>query len=144
METLANIYDFFVDTLGPGGVLLAVVLLVVGAVAKWKLFLKAGQPGLAAFIPVYDIFAALRMVGRPDWHIVLFLIPVYNIYFGFKLMVEIAQSFGKFSWVDYILVILFNIFYLFNLGLSYEEDYEGPVYGKPIEDLKVRHSQQLA
>jgi hypothetical protein len=144
METLSNIYNFFENTVGPGGILLIIFMLLIGAVAKWKLFLKADQPGLAAFIPIYDVIAALRMVGRPDKHILLFLIPVYNIFFAFKLLVEVAQSFGKFQKVDYFLVVLFNIFYMFNLGLSYEEEYEGPVYGKPIADLKIRHSQQLA
>ena len=144
METLSNIYSAIENTVGPGGILLIIFMLLIGIVAKWKLFLKADQPALAAFIPVYDVIAALRMVGRPDKHILLFLIPVYNIYFGFRLLVEVAQSFGKFQKVDYFLVVLFNIFYMFNLGLSYEEEYEGPVYGRPIEDLKIRHSQQLA
>ncbi|MFZ6051676.1 DUF5684 domain-containing protein [Halocola ammonii] len=144
METLSNIYNAFINTVGPGGVLLIIFMLLIGVVAKWKLFAKADQPALAAFIPIYDLIAALRMVGRPDKHILYFLIPVFNVFFGFKLLIEVAQSFGKFQKVDYFLVVLFNIFYMFNLGLSYEEEYEGPVYGKPIEDLKLRHSQQLA
>jgi len=36
--------------------------------------------------------------------------------------------------MDYILVILFNGFYILGLGLSYEDEYKGPVYGKTKED----------
>lgn len=141
MEILNTLFNDFYENFGPGGLLLLPFFLFIGAVAKWKLFVKADQPGIAAIIPIYDLLIALRMVGRPDWHIFLFLIPVFNIFLGFKLLIEIAQSFGKFSWIDYILVVLFNIFYVFNLGLAYNENYEGPVYGKDIAELKGRHTQ---
>lgn len=41
-----------------------------------------------------------------------------------------AQSFGKDHWLDHVLVIVFNAFYVLNLGLAYNEEYEGPVYEK--------------
>jgi hypothetical protein len=44
--------------------------------------------------------------------------------------VELAQSFGHYKIMDYAMVIIFNGFYVLNLGLSYNEKYKGPVYGK--------------
>jgi hypothetical protein len=38
---------------------LAVVALMIGAV--WKVFTKAGQPGWALFIPIYNIIVWLRI-----------------------------------------------------------------------------------
>jgi hypothetical protein len=78
------------------------------------------------------------MVGRPLWHAVFLLIPGFNIYFGFKLLIEIAQSFGKVSMIDAIFVCFFNVFYVLNLGLAYNELYYGPVYGVDVKDVLAR------
>lgn len=124
-----------------GIVFLVALLLLIGAVAKWRLFVKCNQPGLAAIVPIWDIVATLRIVGRPAWHIVFLLIPVFNVYFGFRLLIEVAQSFGKRDVIDYVFVIVFNLFYLLNLGLAYNEEYQGPVYGVSPEELKQRASR---
>jgi hypothetical protein len=59
-----------------------------------------------------------------------------------KVYIELCNSFGKTSLIDYILVILFNGFYILNLGLSYEAHYLGPVYGR--ESVKSGQQQQSA
>ncbi len=121
------------------GILVA-LLLLIGAVAKWRMFIKCKQPGLASIVPVWDVVVVLRIVGRPAWHILYFLIPVFNLYFGVRLLIEIAQSFGKRSIVDYILVVVFNLFYVLNLALAYNEMYYGPVYGVDKKELEARES----
>jgi hypothetical protein len=93
------------------------------------LFAKADQPWVAALVPVWNVVVVLKMVGRPVSHLAFFLVPFYNIYFFFRLCVELAQSFGKYSLIDYILVCVFNVFYVLNLALAYNEEYQGPVYG---------------
>ncbi len=127
------------------GILILVgLLLLIGAVAKWRMFLKCDQPGLAAIVPIWDVIVALRIVGRPASHFFLFFIPVFNIYFAFKLLIELAQSFGKNSVIDYIFVVVFNLFYLLNLGLAYNEEYHGPVYGVSADEKKARASRYAA
>lgn len=121
-----------------GIAILVALLLLIGAVAKWRMFLKCNQPGLAAIVPGWDLLVVLRIVGRPDSHFLYFFIPVFNIYFGFRLLIELAQSFGKTTVLDYIFVVIFNLFYLLNLGLAYNEEYYGPVYGLDPEELKAR------
>lgn len=122
----------------PGIFILLVFIIFIGAVGKAKLFAKAEQPWIAALVPVWDLFVVLKMVGRPAVHAVYLLIPGFNIYFGFKLLIEIAQSFGKTSMVDAILVCFFNVFYVLNLGLAYNEVYYGPVYGISLKDVQAR------
>jgi hypothetical protein len=56
----------------------------------------------------------------------------------FKLLIEIAQSFGKVSMIDAIFVCFFNVFYVLNLGLAYQESYYGPVYGISLKDVQAR------
>jgi hypothetical protein len=138
---LLSIISVIEEQFGAGVLLLVPFILFIGAVAKWKLFVKCDQPGYAAIIPGYDIIITLRIVGRPDWHILFFLIPVFNIYFAFKLIIELVQSFGHFSMVDYIMAIVFNVFYVLNMGLAYNEVYCGPVYRSGREAITARKAE---
>ncbi|MBW2509510.1 MAG: signal peptidase I, partial [Deltaproteobacteria bacterium] len=60
----------------------------------WKIFEKAGKPGWAAIIPIYNIVVLLEIVGRPVWWILLLLIPIVNIVVGFLLALDLSRSFG--------------------------------------------------
>jgi hypothetical protein len=119
-------------------------LLVIGAVAKWRMFVKCDQPGIAAIVPVWDLIVTLRIVGRPASHVWLFLIPVFNIYMVVKLMIELVQSFGKYSALEYALAIVIAPLYFLNLGLAYNEVYYGPVYGMNHEEMVNRAAPSLA
>ncbi|MBK8614963.1 MAG: signal peptidase I [Flavobacteriales bacterium] len=139
MELLQNIhhqlYNLFGDALYYGLALLAVVAIM----AQWKLYEKAGQPGIAAIVPVWNFIVFLKIVGRPASHLWLFFIPVFGqLYMLPKVWIEIAQSFGKTTMMDYVLVILFNGIYILNLGLSYDTRYMGPVHGKPMAPPPAR------
>jgi len=114
-------------------VVLIVFLGAIAACGAARLYAKAGQPFWHALIPGLNMVALMRIVGRPESHALWLLVPVANLYFLAKWMVELAQSFGKHHWLDHVLVILFNAFYVLNLGLAYNEEYEGPVYTKETE-----------
>src|SRR5207245_3580957 len=73
------------------GLLIALLLIV----AMWKVFTKAGQPGWASIIPIYNLYIWCKMVGRPGWWIILLLIPFVNIIVGIILCIDMAKSFGK-------------------------------------------------
>lgn len=122
--------DFF-DTFNlDGGVALGTLFITLIALAgNWRLFVKCNQPGWAVIVPGYNVVVAMRIIGRPASHALFFLIPVYNLYFFFRTILELANTFGKESTLDYALASVFNVFYILNLGLSEEEEYQGPVYG---------------
>ncbi|MCG2790922.1 MAG: DUF5684 domain-containing protein, partial [Actinomycetia bacterium] len=44
----------------------------------WKIFTKAGKPGWAAIIPIYNTLVQLEILGRPWWWLLLMFIPVVN------------------------------------------------------------------
>ena len=71
----------------------------------------------------------MKVIGRPAWHAFLFFTPAI-LYLLPKTIIELAQSFGKRTTTDYILALVFNVFYILNLGLSYDEEYKGPSYQK--------------
>lgn len=113
-----------------------ILFTAVGILAQWNLYEKCGLKGVACIVPVWNVIEFLKIMGRPAWHIVFFLIPVYNIYFIIKVYIELCNSFGRYSIGDYILVILLNGLYVLYLGLAEEEVYKGPVY-KQRMDMKA-------
>src|SRR5438045_3718978 len=94
MHVLAQSYG---DGSG-GGVGAGVVGVVVAAVyfaAGWRLFRKAGQPGWAMLIPIYNAIVLLKIAQKPVWWLVLFLIPIVNFLVYFTVVIGIAKAFGK-------------------------------------------------
>ncbi|MCK5665030.1 MAG: hypothetical protein KAI17_16175, partial [Thiotrichaceae bacterium] len=81
----------------------AVVLVML--VAMWKIFLKAGQPGWASIIPIYNTYVMLVIAGKPGWWLLLMFVPVVNIVVQIMMLVGIATNFGK--GVGYALGMIF-------------------------------------
>ena len=99
-----------------GGVVIGFLFVVLVALAgNWRLFVKSGQPG---------------------WSVV---VPGYNVFFFFETIMELAASFGKRSNLDFGLAAVFNIFYILNLGLSEDEEYQGPVFGQDLAEAQRPH-----
>jgi hypothetical protein len=83
---------------GGGGFFAAVIpiiLLVFFLIVGWRIFTKAGKPGWAVIIPIYNIIVFLEIVNRPLWWIILMLIPIVNFVVGIILIIDLAKSFGK-------------------------------------------------
>lgn len=98
----------------PPSPLLIVVYLVVIAIivaGMWKTFTKAGQPGWAAIVPIYNIVVLLEIAGRPVWWIVLFLIPCVNLIVSIIVMIDVAAKFGKSAGFGVGLALLGFIFF---------------------------------
>jgi hypothetical protein len=75
--------------------LFASLLSLIGLIGMWKSFAKAGQPGWAAIIPIYNAVVLLEMAGRPIWWILLLLIPGVNFVVIILVMIDLAARFGK-------------------------------------------------
>lgn len=80
---------------GAGILIFELVLLVVLAASFWKIFTKAGKPGWAAIVPIYNIIVFLEIVGKPTWWIILLLIPFVNIIIAIILVHRLSLSFGQ-------------------------------------------------
>jgi hypothetical protein len=105
------------------GFTIAIALLIIAG--YWALFRKAKQHGWAAIIPLYNIFVLLRVVKRPAWWVILYIIPVVDIVFHIIVMHDLAKSFGK--GIGYTMFLIFLPFFVLPvLGFG------GSVY-KPIK-----------
>ena len=54
--------------------LLTIVIVVIAGM--WKTFEKAGQPGWAAIIPIYNLYIMLKIAGKSGWWLLALLIPI--------------------------------------------------------------------
>lgn len=101
---------------------LAIVVLIIAGL--WKVFSKAGKPGWAAIIPIYNVIVMLEICGRPIWWIILFLIPCVNIVISLIVFIDLAKSFGKDA-VWGVLLWLFGFIFIPILGFG-SAQYVGP------------------
>lgn len=75
MEFFVDVFNWMYSKLGNQLWLVAVVVLFIGVVAQWRLYEKAKQPGVASIVPVWNLIAFLKIIGRPAWHISFIIIP---------------------------------------------------------------------
>jgi len=107
---------------------LAFMILMIAAC--WKIFTKAGQPGWAAIIPIYNWYVLCKIVGRPGWWVILLLIPFINFIIGIILCIDLAKSFGKGVGFGIGLILLGIIFFPI-LGFG-SAQYQGPAAGSLV------------
>ena len=89
-------------------VLAVSVLLATGT---WYMYEKAGEPGWASLIPIYNLIVMCRIGGKPGWWVVMMLlVPIANIVFIIMLLNAIAKNFGKGPGFTVGLVFLQQIF----------------------------------
>ena len=80
---------------GPGGSLVWLALLALTLAGLWKVFVKAGKPGWAAIVPVYNVIVLLEIGGKPVWWVVLFFIPLVNLVVLIIVWIEVVHRFGR-------------------------------------------------
>ncbi len=77
------------------GELISFAITIFLIVSMWKVFVKAGHPGWASIIPIYNIIIVLRIAQRQWWWILLMLIPLVNLVIVIIVMIDIAKAFGQ-------------------------------------------------
>jgi hypothetical protein len=123
---------------GPLFWILWLAFMILMIAACWKIFTKAGQPGWAAIIPIYNWYILCKIVGRPGWWVILLLIPFVNFIIGIILCIDLAKSFGKGVGFAIGLIVLGVIFFPI-LGFG-SAQYQGPAAGS----LAPRTAPQVA
>jgi hypothetical protein len=92
-----------------GLIQLAVIIALFAGM--WKVFEKAGKPGWAAIIPIYNLYILLQILGKPVWWIILAFIPIVNIVIAIILGIALAEKFGKGAGFGVGLALLGFIFF---------------------------------
>jgi hypothetical protein len=117
-------------------VLVYIAVVVLEIAALWQVFTKAGQPGWAAIIPIYNLYILLKVIGRPWWWLLLFLLGVIPFVgwiavfvIGIIIAIDLAKSFAK-STGFAVGLILLNFIFIPILGFG-ESRYVGPSAASP-------------
>lgn len=93
------------------GIIMYVAIIVLMIASMWKIFTKAGQPGWASIVPIYNIIVLLKIVNKPVWWLVLMLIPVVNFVIAIIVLNALSKSFGKGVGFTIGLLLLGIVFY---------------------------------
>ncbi len=112
-----------------GILVFCLILFLISIASQWKVFEKAGQPGWACIIPIYNVYIMTKIAGKPGWWVLMLIIPFVNIIFAIWLINMISKSFGKTEGFTVGLVLLGFIFWAI-LGFG-SAKYQGP-YGDPV------------
>ena len=92
-------------------ILLWIAVIVFAIMSQWKIFAKAGQPGWAIFVPIYNFIVLMRIINKPWWWLFLMMIPIANIVFLIIITHRLSLSFGKGAGFTVGLIFLGIIFY---------------------------------
>ena len=93
-----------------GGLIgLAIVIFIIASM--WRVFTKAGQPGWAVLIPIFNIYILCKVAGKPGWWVILMIIPVVGIIISILVSIGVAERFGKGAGYGIGLAFLPFIFY---------------------------------
>lgn len=80
---------------GMGVLIIQLILIVFYVACSWKIYVKAGQPGWACLIPIYNIVVFLKIINRPIWWLILIFIPFVNFVVAIIMAMDMAVAFGK-------------------------------------------------
>lgn len=84
LSAISGVFSFIIIVIG-----------VFSIICQWKIFTKAGREGWKSLIPIYNIIVLFQIAGLSGWSILLFFVPIANIYIMFKLYISLAHKFGK-------------------------------------------------
>jgi hypothetical protein len=99
------VFDIALTPLQPGSsaggglelvaVLVGLALTAVAVAGHWKALAKAGEPGWAAIVPIYNLWVLVRASGNSWLWFVACLVPVLNFFAVAKVFVNFAGQFGQ-------------------------------------------------
>ncbi len=128
--------------------IICMAIVVVQIVAMWKLFKKAGRPGWASIIPVYNYIVLIQVAEAPMWYLALvFLVAPVGLLMTY---IKVAEKFGKsagfgvliwfFPFVGLPILAFGKSQYL---GMSVGQ-YQQPAYNQPMQQPMYNQPQMNA
>ncbi len=71
------------------------ICVTVTIAGMWGSFSRAGRPGWACIVPIYNYLVIIDIAGKPWWWIFMFMIPIANLYFVIVTIVNFTASYGR-------------------------------------------------
>jgi len=101
---------------------IAIAILLIGLttlISMWVVFDKAGEPGWAVFVPIYNTIVFARIGGKSEWlgflcalsPMIPFVGSILNLFLFLYLSVSVAKAFGRGTLFGFGMVFLPFIFF---------------------------------
>lgn len=119
-----------------------IVLYILLGLSMMQLFEKAGIPGWKALVPGLAAVEWCKMVGRKPWFAAWLLFPIVNIFIYAGLCIDMVRSFGKHSFWQAALSVIYAPIPFFLIGRNPADKYEGPVLDREREYHRLYHEAQ--
>ena len=118
--------------------IISMIIGIIMIIANWKIFSKAGKPGWAVLVPIYNLYTWFD-IAYPGhgWKFLYLLIPFANIYFLCKFYLDYAKAFGQEVGFGIGLILLNPIFTCILAFGSYEYQ----LGYQPIPDYNYSNNQ---
>lgn len=113
------------DPWAPGNIIGGLIGYVILVAALWPVFVKAGHPGWAAIIPIYNTYVLVKIAGLHGAFVILYFIPLVNIVISLIVAFRIGRAFEKGGVFSFFLLWLFAIIGYFIVGYG-KSRYVGP------------------
>ncbi len=99
----------FLAGMGVGSIIFYIAVIVFMLIVMWKIYAKAGQPGWAAIIPIYNLVVMFKIIKMDWWHILIMIfVPFAQIVYSILIPIKLAKVFGKSTGFG-VLSIFFSI-----------------------------------
>lgn len=93
-----NYYDFYPygsSAYSTTSVVISIAMAVLSIVCMWRIFTKAGKPGWASIVPIYNLYVLFEITWGSGVKFLLLLIPLANVVIAIITVVKLAKVFGK-------------------------------------------------
>lgn len=84
----------------------------------FKLFEKAGENKMHAFIPVVSDLTWLKLIGRPKWWAILCFLPAFRTLVKVQMRIDLAKAFGKQEWWEHFASVIIPFIYFPYIGMQ--------------------------
>ena len=108
---LAQYGQYGADRPSPVVTLVYLLFLILMVASLWKVFSKAGQPGWASIVPIFNLYILCKVARMSGWWVVALIIPLVNFLALIPISINVAKRFGKGAGFGIGLWLLPFIFY---------------------------------
>lgn len=114
--------------------MVSLIIYIILVAGMWKMFEKAGIDGWKAIIPIYNIYLETVYIAKKEWwYVILYFIPIVNIFAIIKVHMEVAKNFRISSPLAFSLGMTFLSFIFYPiLGFGdyqfIDDDYADVIY----------------
>lgn len=119
-----------------GFIIFIILVFISHQVGLWMIFKKAEQNPVLSLIPVYNYYILIKISNRPWWWVLLLFVPIVQFVTNYNIRTDTIKNYGRQSFLDEVLGVMFFSFYLVYLGRNKNIKYIGPCN---TEEFKAKY-----